>query len=168
MRSKSRKVTRKEVEQMKVDKFKEYMNSDRFPYKLLLANFEGRCAVCFKFLKGTVSRSESEIYCVGCPLASGSEPISWQAKPADLVVYVMWKDTLRLKKDVIFNHSSYLNLLGSKHKGNETIESCMAYTAEKHTEDYELPCCNEIAPKSYSSVAIAAGDLLPIYLERIV
>lgn len=35
----------------KVDPFKEYKNSSKFPYKLHLADYEGRCAICYKFLK---------------------------------------------------------------------------------------------------------------------
>jgi hypothetical protein len=48
-----RKATRKEYNG-KTDKFKEYKNSTNFPYSLRLADYEGRCAVCFKFLKSVV------------------------------------------------------------------------------------------------------------------
>lgn len=54
---------------IKMDSFKEYKNSPKFPYKLHLVDYEGRCAICFKFLKLVVFKGENDSYCEGCQLS---------------------------------------------------------------------------------------------------
>ena len=61
--------------------------------------------VCLKFIKTTVFKGENCNYCEGCDL-SQSEPISWQVKPADLVVCIDWKSNDRFRRDVIANSQS--------------------------------------------------------------
>jgi len=88
-----------------VDKFKDYRNSPKFPYVLRLVDYEGRCIICLKFIKSTVFKGENENYCEGCDL-SQAEPISWQIKPADLIVCIDWRGSDRYRRDYISNTKS--------------------------------------------------------------
>jgi hypothetical protein len=90
-------------------KFKEYLNSESFPYKIHFTDGDGRCAICFKFLKSLVFKGESDSFCEGCPL-SQADPIVWQIKVSDLIVCIDWKKIDCTKKDIIRDHSSYLNI----------------------------------------------------------
>jgi hypothetical protein len=114
----------KKINSMKANRFKEYLNNPNFPYSVHLADSEGRCAICFKFLKGKIFKGEGDNYCEGCTL-SQSEPITWQIKVADIVVCVDWKGFGWWRNDVVKQHSSLLNLLDSKKKVVETLEKCI-------------------------------------------
>lgn len=74
---------------------------------------DGRCAICFKFLKTRVLKGETESLCEGCVL-SYSEPVSWQIKASDVMVCIDWKDINKMKKNLVKDHSSYANSLMSK------------------------------------------------------
>lgn len=87
-----------------VEKFKEYRASEKFPYNVNLCDFEGRCIVCYKFLKSVVFKGENDSYCEGCKI-SQTEPISWQIKPADLMVCIDWRGPERFREDIIINTS---------------------------------------------------------------
>ena len=40
-----------------------------------------------------------------------TEPISWQIKVSDIMVAIDWKDITKTKKNVVFDHSSYANMM---------------------------------------------------------
>lgn len=80
----------KAEQKKKLNKFKEYINSDLFPYKLTLVDLEGRCSICFRFVKDCVYKGESDTFCTGCKI-SEADPISWQVKCTEIMVCVDWK-----------------------------------------------------------------------------
>jgi hypothetical protein len=51
---------------MKNDSFKDYKKSSKFPYELRFSDYEGRCVICYKFLKSTVFKGENDTFCQGC------------------------------------------------------------------------------------------------------
>lgn len=109
---------------MKLNKFKEYLYGQNFPYKLSFIDSDGRCVICFKFLKTKVLPGEKDTYCSGCDL-SMTEPISWQLKVSDIMVAIDWKDISKIKKDVIFDHPSYANMNMEKKLDILNLKSCL-------------------------------------------
>lgn len=104
----------KTEQKKKLNKFKEYITSEQFPYKLALADLDGRCAICFRFVKDVVYKGESDTYCSGCKV-SESDPISWQVKCTEIMVCVDWKksSSSQSDEDVVKMHSTLANLSGS-------------------------------------------------------
>ncbi len=52
-----------------------------------------------------VFKGESELYCSGCSFVQG-DPIIWQVRPADLLVFVDWRGADRMRSDVIVDSPS--------------------------------------------------------------
>lgn len=115
---------KRKTQKVKLSKFKDFLYGPNFPYKLNFIDYSGRCAICFKFLKSQVFHGENETYCNGCELST-SEPISWQIKVADVMVCVDWKKMDYFKKDIVRDHSSYVNLVAQKKNDVETLENCL-------------------------------------------
>lgn len=107
------------------DKFKEYKTSEKFPYALRLSDYEGRCAICFKFLKSVIFKGENELYCEGCPL-SQVDPISWQVKPADLLICVDWIGPDRFVRDIVRPTNSLNSKATELKSQEETLVNCIS------------------------------------------
>ena len=59
-------TSRKKTNKLKLNKFKDYLYGKKFPYKLNFVDYDGRCAICFKFLKTQIFQGEKDTYCSGC------------------------------------------------------------------------------------------------------
>ena len=107
----------KAEQKKKLNKFKEYISSEHFPYKLTLVDLEGRCSICFRFVKDAVYKGEGDTFCTGCKI-SESDPISWQVKCTEIMVCVDWKKAAKSKLDeeVVRIHPSLANLSGTNQK----------------------------------------------------
>jgi hypothetical protein len=151
-----------------VDKFKEYKSSARFPYALHLADYEGRCIVCLKFLKTTVLKGENDNYCEGCDL-SQSEPISWQVKPADVIICIDWRGPDRYRKNIISNSESAQMTVAELQKQEEcSLASCLSKLTTEYVESYEYLCCNKFSEKTVTEKILKTGNSLVIFVERII
>jgi hypothetical protein len=58
----------KQSKNEKIRRFRDYMNSEHFPYKILVLDLNGRCMVCHKIQKMLVFKGESDYFCGGCKL----------------------------------------------------------------------------------------------------
>ena len=51
---KSIQSNRKKTNKIKLNKFKDFLYGEDFPFKVNFVDYSGRCAICFKFLKTIV------------------------------------------------------------------------------------------------------------------
>lgn len=70
------------------------------------------------------------MYCEGCQL-SQTEPISWQVKPADLLICVDWLGIDRFKGNVITESPSYTKKSIEIKKQEDSLVKCLDLMKEQ-------------------------------------
>ena len=55
--------SKNKTKKIRLNKFKEYLYGENFPYVVNFVDRDGRCAICFKFLKTRVLKGEAESFC---------------------------------------------------------------------------------------------------------
>ncbi len=71
-----------------------------------------------------------------------TEPISWQIKVSDIMVAIDWKDITKIKKNVVFDHPSFANMIMDKKTDTLNLKNCLSQRLEKRKEVKDVICCS--------------------------
>lgn len=108
-------------------------------------DLDGRCAICFRFVKDVVYKGEENTFCTGCKV-SEKDPISWQVKCTETVICVDWKKNANFKteEELTKHHPSLLNLMDESKANPMTLKACLDRFQSKVQEEVEeTPCCHQ-------------------------